>query len=61
MNFFYRNDWPFSMCMCITCGILYIAHFTNKGCGPSHYALHSFSNGLDQFHYNNIIMTFCST
>jgi hypothetical protein len=58
MKFFNRNDWPFSMCMCITHDILCIAHFTNKGCVPNHHALHSFSSGLDQFHCNGFIVTF---
>jgi len=26
-----------------------------KKCSPSHCAFHSFSNGLDQFHYNDIL------
>jgi len=25
-----------------------------KGSGPSHYAIHSFFNGLEQFQYNDI-------
>jgi hypothetical protein len=29
--------------------------------GPNHYAFHSFSSGLDQFHYSDIIMTFHPT
>jgi len=28
-----------------------------RRCGPNHYAFHSFFSGLDQFHYNDIIMT----
>jgi hypothetical protein len=28
--------------------------FTTRRCGPSHYVIHSFFSGLDQFHYSDI-------
>ncbi len=35
--------------------------YTIKKQSPSHSAFHSFSSGLNQFHYNEIIMTSCPT
>jgi hypothetical protein len=34
---------------------IWICQSTTRNHGPSHCAFHSFSNGLDQFHYSDIL------
>jgi hypothetical protein len=45
--------WAFSQHVCNVyfCKMYYI---TIRRCGPNHYTIHSFFNGLDQFHYSDI-------
>jgi hypothetical protein len=33
---------------------IWIKNLTNRRCGLSHYAIHSFFSELNQFHYNDI-------
>jgi hypothetical protein len=47
--------------VCACANFLQYFTITTTYHGPSHYAFHSFSSGLNQFHYNDVIMTSCPT
>jgi hypothetical protein len=37
---------------------IWVKNFITRRCGPNHYAIQSFFNGLNQFQYSGIIVAF---